>query len=74
MQKLEKELQKRKIDYDISFHMENGYEWAWIRFSNCGCRVEFFEDEEGFSHFKILNPLMFQILDYIDLNSPDYPR
>ena len=72
--KLCKELMKRKIDYDSSIHMENRYEWIEVHFQNCGCRVEFFEDDEGYSYFKIQNPVLFQILDYIDLNSPDYPR
>lgn len=65
-----KELEKRGIDYDCSYQMYKGVESMVIRFRD----KEFFEDEEGFCFFKVNNPLMFQIIDYIDLDAPDYPR
>ncbi len=65
-----KALMKRGIDYDCTLQMNKGVESIVIRFRD----REFFEDEEGFCYFKVNNPLMFQIIDYIDLDAPDYPR
>lgn len=65
-----KELEKREIDYECSLQMTKGVESIVIRFRD----REFFEDDEGFCYFKVINPLMFQIIDYIDLDAPDYPR
>ena len=66
-----KELEKRGIEYDCSLHAANGgFESITVKFRD---RV-YFEDEEGYSYFKVNNPLMFQIIDYIDLDAPDYPR
>lgn len=65
-----KALAIRGIDYDCNLQMGKHVESMVVKF---GDKV-FFEDEEGFCYFKVNNPLMFQILDYIDLDAPDYPR
>ena len=63
-----KELTKRGIDYDCALQMNKGVESIAIRFMD----REFFEDDEGFCYFKVNNPLMSQIIDYIDLEAPDH--
>lgn len=65
-----KELTKRGIEYEYTRESGEGGEVATTRFRN----VIFMECDDGYSYFKIIDPLMFQIIDYIDLDAPDYPR
>ena len=67
---LQKELVKRGIEFDSTFESGPGGEVAMTRFRN----VIFMECDDGYSYFKIIDPLMFQIIDYIDLDAPDCPR
>lgn len=65
-----KELTKRGIEYDYTRESGEGGEVALLRFRN----MIFIECDDSYCYLKIINPLMLQIIDYINFYAPDCPR